>query len=56
MRFVAFIRFQVNFCKLVIDPIDEDNVENSAKNISEKDAELLFEHFSGMGQGMDFET
>lgn len=31
-------------------------VENSAKNISEKDAEFLFEHFSGMGQGMDFET
>ena len=30
--------------------------ENHAKNISEKDAEILFEHFSGMGQGLDFET
>ena len=31
-------------------------IENHAKNISEKDAEILFEHFSGMGQGLDFET
>lgn len=31
-------------------------IENSAKNISEKDAEFLFEHFSGMGQGLDFEA
>lgn len=31
-------------------------IENHAKNISEKDAEYLFEHFSGMGQGLDYET
>ena len=31
-------------------------IENHAKNISEKDAKILFEHFSGMGQGLDFET
>lgn len=31
-------------------------IENHAKNNSEKDAEILFEHFSGMGQGLDFET
>lgn len=29
---------------------------NHTQNISEKDAEFLFEHFSGMGQGLDFET
>lgn len=31
-------------------------IENHAKNISEKDAQFLFDHFSGMGQGLDFDT
>lgn len=31
-------------------------IENHAKNISEKDAEFLFEHFSGLGHGLDFDA